>query len=314
MMVPDLNLLRVFDVLLEERNVTRAGARLGLTQSAVSHALSRLRYALNDELFVRGPSGMLPTPRALEIGPQVHAALNQLQAAITLTDFDPRTSERRFTIAAGAYACGVLVPPLVSRLAAEAPLSELAIIERAPDVVERLDTRRLDFVVGGAASAPERLTCETILTETLVWVVGIDHPLAEANEVTLEMLAATPHAKIAAAPIELRSDHDERRDLVSKEDAGAFEAALAARGLPRCVGVQVPDTYAALAVATRSNMAALIPRRLALIAAQGGRIRLIEPPYPSPAVEVTLLYVKDRLNEPAIAWMRDQIRTVAASL
>jgi DNA-binding transcriptional LysR family regulator len=61
-------------------------------------------------------------------------------------------------------------------------------------------------------------------------------------------------------------------------------------------------------------MAALIPRRLALIAAQGGRIRLIEPPYPSPAVEVTLLYVKDRLNEPAIAWMRDQIRTVAAKL
>jgi len=311
-MVPDLNLLRVFDVLLEERNVTRAGARLGLTQSAVSHALNRLRYALNDELFVRGPSGMLPTPRALEMGPQVHAALNQLQAAITLTDFNPKTSERRFTIAAGTYASGVLVPPLVSRLAAQAPLAELAIIERRPDSVERLDTRRLDFLVGGPSGTPERLTRETILTETLVWVVARDHPLASANKVTLEMLAATPYAQIAAAPLEPLSD--QRGDLVSKEDAGAFEGALAAAGLPRRVGVQVPDTYTALAVATRSNMAALIPRRLALIAAQSGRIALIEPPYPSPAVEVDLLYVKERLNEPAIAWMRDQIRNVAASL
>src|SRR4051812_30365405 len=138
MPTPDLNLLRVFDVLLEERNVTRAGARLGLTQSAVSHALNRLRYSLNDELFVRGPSGMQPTPRALEMGPQVHAALNQLQAALATPDFDPRPSERRFTVAAGVYACGVLAAPLVSRLAEEAPLSELAIVERSGDVAERL--------------------------------------------------------------------------------------------------------------------------------------------------------------------------------
>jgi DNA-binding transcriptional LysR family regulator len=316
-MIPDLNLLRVFDVLLEERNVTRAGARLGLTQSAVSHALNRLRYALNDELFVRGPSGMQPTPRALEMGPQVHAALNQLQAAVTPSDFDPRTSERRFTIAAGPYACGVLAPPLVSELGAQAPLAELVVVERGPDVVERLDSRRLDFMVSGVAHPPERFACETILNETLTWVVARDHPLAAAKAVTLEMLAATPHAKISGAPLEPHHEPVVARGIVSKsswEDTGAFEAALAARGLTRRIGVQVPDTYSALAVASRTNMAALIPRRLALLAAQNGRISLIEPPYPSPGVEVALLYVKERLNEPAIAWMRDLIRGVAAAL
>src|SRR6516162_11754250 len=92
----DLNLLRVFDALIEERSVTRAGARLGLTQSAVSHALNRLRYVLEDDLFVRGPAGMQPTPRAVEMGPQVHAALNQLQAALALLDFHALTTERRF--------------------------------------------------------------------------------------------------------------------------------------------------------------------------------------------------------------------------
>src|SRR5512144_2036769 len=118
----DLNLLRVFDVLLEERSVTRTGARLGLTQSAVSHALNRLRYTLNDELFLRGPAGMQPTPRAVEMGPQIHAALNQLQAALSPADFDPATSERRFSVVAGAYASAILVPPLVSVVAQSAPL------------------------------------------------------------------------------------------------------------------------------------------------------------------------------------------------
>src|SRR5579862_5913762 len=142
----DLNLLRVFDVLLEERSVTRAGARLSLTQSAVSHALNRLRYMLNDELFVRGPAGMQPTPRAVEMGPQVHAALNQLQAALAPSDFDPATSERRFAVVAGAYASAVLAPPLAGRLAEFAPQSELAITELALDVLERMDARRIDFM------------------------------------------------------------------------------------------------------------------------------------------------------------------------
>src|ERR1700761_2637972 len=125
----DLNLLRVFDVLLDERSVTRTGARLGLTQSAVSHALNRLRYVLGDELFVRGPAGMQPTPRAVEMGPQVHAALNQLSAALAPSDFDPATSERRFTVVAGAYASAILAPALAGRLSETAPHCELLIAE-----------------------------------------------------------------------------------------------------------------------------------------------------------------------------------------
>ncbi|THD79263.1 MAG: LysR family transcriptional regulator [Phenylobacterium sp.] len=315
MTTADLNLLRVFDVLLEERNVTRAGARLGLTQSAVSHALNRLRYSLGDELFVRGPSGMQPTPRALEMGPQVHSALSQLQAALAFPDFDPATSEHRFTVAAGAYACGVLAPPLVSRLRETAPLAELVLAEVGSDVVERLDARRVDFLVSGVNVAPERFAREAILTETLVWVARPDSPLGLAERVDLEMLASAPHVVISKIPTELGDGHSRR--LVTQpswEDTGAFETALAAQGLTRRVGVRVPDTYSALAIAIRSDMAALVPRRLAMISAQSGRLVLIEPPYPSPAVEVSLLYLKERLNEPAIAWMRTLIRAVADSL
>src|SRR5476649_559075 len=93
----DLNLLRLFDALAEERSVTRAGARLGLTQSAVSHALSRLRHALQDELFVRGPDGMRPTARAQEIAPMLRQGLEQLHAALAPADFTPAETRRRFS-------------------------------------------------------------------------------------------------------------------------------------------------------------------------------------------------------------------------
>jgi DNA-binding transcriptional LysR family regulator len=313
----DLNLLRVFDVLLEERSVTRTGARLGLTQSAVSHALNRLRYMLNDELFVRGPAGMQPTPRAVEMGPQVHAALNQLQAALAPSDFDPATSERRFSVVTGAYASAIMAPPLAARLAEVAPHSELLIAELANDVLERMDARRLDFMVGSVLAAPERFASETILTEELVWVVRTAHPLFQAERIDLQTLVSVPHVVMARSMPGLLEDGGERRAFVSRaswEDAGAFEAALAARGLTRQVGVSVPDTYTALAVASRTDMATLIPRRLALMSAQGGRVKLIDPPYESPSVDVSLLYLRERLAEPAIAWMRDLIRSVAAGL
>ena len=304
----DLNLLRVFDVLLEERSVTRAGARLGLTQSAVSHALNRLRYVLSDELFVRGPAGMQPTPRAVEMGPQVHAALNQLQAALAPSDFDPATSERRFALVTGAYAGAILAPPVASRLAQVAPQSELLIAELAIDILERLDARRVDFLVGSVLAAPERFARETILTEKLVWVVRTGHPGFQDEAIDLVMARNLPG---------LIEEGGERRPFVSRaswEDSGAFAAALAARGLTRRVGVSVPDTFTALAIASRTDMATLIPRRLALLSAQSGRVKLIEPPYESPSVEISLLYLKDRLAEPAIVWMRDLIRAVAASL
>lgn len=313
----DLNLLRVFDVLLEERSVTRAGARLGLTQSAVSHALNRLRYMLNDELFVRGPTGMQPTPRAVEMGPQVHAALNQLQAALAPSDFDPATSERRFALVTGAYASAVLAPPVASRLAEVAPQSELMIAELALDILERLDARRVDFLVGSVLAAPERFARETILTEQLVWVVRAGHPAFQDETIDLETLVSTPHVVMARNLPGLIEEGGERRPFVSRaswEDSGAFEAALAARGLTRRVGVSVPDTFTALAIASRTDMATLIPKRLALLSAQSGRVKLIEPPYESPSVEVSLLYLKDRLAEPAIVWIRDLIRAVAATL
>jgi DNA-binding transcriptional LysR family regulator len=305
----DLNLLRVFDVLLEERSATRAGARLGLSQSAVSHALGRLRYALNDDLFVRDPRGLKPTARSLEIGPQVHAALSQLQAAFAPPSFDPTTAERRFTIVAGSYACAVLVPELVAQMAREAPKAELVIAEAASDLLEQLDSRRADFVIGSIDSAPERLTHEILLRESLAWIVRAENPLPR-GAISIADLLSIPHVVISRRSVEGQGVSIR----ASWEDLGAFEAALEKKGLKRQVGVTVPDTYSAMGVIRRSDMAALIPRRLAALSTQSGVMRMVEPPYPSPQVDLGMLYLTDRVADPAIAWMRGLLRSVAGGI
>jgi DNA-binding transcriptional LysR family regulator len=306
----DLNLLRVFDVLLEERNATRAGVRLGLSQSAVSHALSRLRYLLEDELFVRDSRGLRPTPRSLELGPQVHSALSQLQAAFAPSTFDPATTERQFNLIAGPYACAILAPDLVARMSREAPTAALAIAELAPDLLEQLDSRRADIALSGSERAPARFVQEILLQDSLVWVVRVDNPLPH-GPVDLEQLTSIPHVVIA------RRSFDGATAVAAPagwEDQDAFEAALAKRGLKRRVGVTVSDTYSALGVVRRSDMTALIPRRLAALSAQTGLIRVVEPPYESPQVSLEMLYLAERAADPAIAWMRQLLRGVAGGM
>src|SRR5579859_7050896 len=117
----DLNLLIVFDAVMQERSVTRAGSRIGLSQPAMSHALNRLRYMLKDELFVRTPEGMAPTPRAEILAEPLRNVLSDLQLALEPVTFDPAASDRSFSIAVNNYAAMVLSPPLVAATRAAAP-------------------------------------------------------------------------------------------------------------------------------------------------------------------------------------------------
>ena len=117
----DLNLMKAFDALYAERHVTRAGSRIGLSQSAMSGALTRLRELLGDELFVRTPSGMQPTPRAHDLAGPVSDALRLLRSALQADSFDPATADNTVTLAMTDYAAFVLLPPLMARLSVDAP-------------------------------------------------------------------------------------------------------------------------------------------------------------------------------------------------
>jgi DNA-binding transcriptional LysR family regulator len=314
----DLNLLRVFEALVEERSATRAGARLGLTQSAISHALNRLRYELKDELFVRSPDGMQPTERAAEIAPRLRHGLLQLQLALVPTAFAPERSDRRFTITCTEYAGAVLMPALIARLRERAPRASLTVLPSNLGVADTLRSGRADLAIGSFRRVPEWAESEALLRETRVWVLSSEHPMA-GEELTLERLAELPHLVIAATGEDENAiegyvvDHGLER-LVTRSDAGLLQATLAARGLRRNIAVTTPHYLAALAVVSGSDIAALLPRRLATAMMGQYRLSLFEPPYPSPPFELMSLWHREHGEQPAVSWLRQQLREVAVEL
>jgi DNA-binding transcriptional LysR family regulator len=315
----DLNLLRVFDALMEERSVTRAGARLHLTQSAISHALNRLRYMLGDELFVRGAEGMQPTARAAEIGPRLRQALHHMQLALAPTAFDPRTTDRCFTVGATDYFSALLLPEITARLRAEAPCAELRL--RAiddVDVVEELDAGRMDLLTGAFGRIPERFAQEPLYRDEMVWVLRADHPAAD-KPLTLDLIAQLPHLSVALTGNVSEAidgfviQHGLERRVIAC-NRGGVDKVLAEHGLSRRNHITVPHFLAVPRILVHSDLIALMPRRLAARFMKVYPLKLIAPPHDCATFEVAALW-HARLGVRAdIAWFRALVRDVAAGL
>jgi len=295
----DLNLLRVFNALFEERSVTRAGTRLRVTQSAVSHALARLRELLDDKLFIKGPDGMTPTAKARAVGPRLRAGLLELQSALAAESFDPATAEYHFTIAADAYATTVLLPGVIKRICLDAPGVDVRITPNAADIAEALDTGRVDLAMSGYGRVPERLGLHGLLRDRLVWVLRGDHPFAQ-EPLTLERTEAMDGMVVERGL--------ERR--VAQDGDSALTEALANIGRQRQVRLTVPSTHAALAVG-ETDMAALVPWRMAVELAGHYRLKLLEPPYPGPETQLSMIWHLRHGSDPALKWLRDTIADVA---
>ena len=155
----DLNLLKAFDALYTERHVTHAGQRIGLSQSAMSGALTRLREAFKDELFVRSPAGMQPTPRADELAGPVSAALRLMRDILQVERFDPAAADHTVTVAMTDYAAFVLLPPLLARLALDAPRLDVRVrgIFGRAEALDLLDNGEATLAVGFPVEASARI-------------------------------------------------------------------------------------------------------------------------------------------------------------
>lgn len=176
----DLNLLLVFEAILRERSVSGAAKRLHLSQPATSHALSRLRRRLKDQLFVLTPAGMTPTPRAEQLALPVRRALSELQLALEPDTFAPATAERRFVIAVNNYAAVVLAAPLVARCRELAPRIRLSLRPsgtlnvNVPDLLERAE---LDLVISAIDPPAERFSSQVLLADRYVVAMRRRHPM-----------------------------------------------------------------------------------------------------------------------------------------
>jgi len=310
----DLNLLRVFEALLAEGSATRAGQRLGLTQSAVSHSLARLRLALGDELFVRGPAGLLATPRAMELGGTVREAMKLLEAAVSPPRFDPATTDRRFDISAGAYTCAVLMPKVIECVLKTAPGVRLRIRNVEAPITEALDRGDIDMVIGGFEHVPERFSYCPLFSEQGVWVVRADHAAARSR-MTVDDIIGLPHLLVASGQPVRDQRQDPRNLHLLRISAWSEDYALGSTRISDFDGpVTVPDSYSALSIVVQTDMAALLPRRFAQTAVEKGRVVVIEPATAPRAFEIGAVVRQGEQEARPVAWLLGLVSEIARTI
>jgi DNA-binding transcriptional LysR family regulator len=293
----DLNLLVALDALLEERSVTRAAKRMGVTQPAMSHALSRLRELFDDPLLVRTNAGMVATERAKATGPRLRRLLGDVSAVIgTPPAFDPETEARVFRIALSDYAQFVLLPPLLERLRERAPRVSITALAVPADPQDALESGRTDLVLLGRRALPEAdLLRQSLFEDTMVCVVRKDHPRV-GRSLTVEDYAALDHAFIAPR---------------AEAGAGVIERALEELGLARRIVLRVPQFVIAPWVVSRSDLVLTAPRRMAIPFAEALPLRIVECPVKLPTFDMSQFWHARQQDDPAHVFLRTQIAEVA---
>ena len=288
----DLNLIRVFDVVYRERNLTRAAATLFLSQSAVSHALGRLRAQLGDPLFERQGRGVMPTPLARQLAPVVREALATLQHALQLgRRFQPEQDLRQLTLAMPDELEPLLLPPLLHHLHSVAPQATIASVrlDRAA-LMRDLAAGRLDFAIDVAPLADAELRQQTLFRDQFCVVAARGRRRAD-----LKTYLAARHIAVSS-----------RRTGLALEDF-----LLSRQGLQRTIALRCQHYDAACRIVAESDLLLTMPRRQAESLRASRDVRLLPPPVELPAVESQLYWHQKSADDPANVWLRGQLRELA---
>ena len=294
----DLNLLVVFDALMRDRSVTRAGQRLGLSQPAMSQALTRLRHMLKDELFVRSPNGMMPTPRAEQLATPIRIALDGLQQSLEPTQFEPAKAAATFRIAVDNYAAIVLVAPIAEHVARNAPGVTLDFRPSGTlNIPDLLDRSELHLAIGPPRVQAERFSLRRLLQDQFVIVHRKGHPAASAREFSTEMLATLPQLEISSAQF-----------------GADFAEAAPGKSKPVLKPAMRAPFLAAAQILATSDLVSVFPLNIARHMTKSHGLvlhRLSRPPKP---LEAAMIWLRRLDNQPAHAWLREVIVRVANDL
>lgn len=290
----DLNLLVALDVLLAERNVTRAAARLNLSQSAMSAALARLRTLFNDPLLLRTAGGMLPTSRGEELAAPVKQVLEEIERLVQPSDgFDPATAKATFTIAASDYVQWAILPQLVDYLQQNAPQVGLEVQPSDyAGIGRQLESGDVDLVVINAANAPSAGRSRPLYTDRFIVVARRDHPQLKRGMLTVDDFCAVDHVLVA------RHGH-------IFAGAAQIDDALAALDRKRRVRLSVPHFLLVPELVARSDMIAVLPERLARSFAD--RLQTFDLPLDVPHLTFAAVWHERTHRNPAQAWLRQAL-------
>ncbi|MFZ2307788.1 MAG: LysR family transcriptional regulator [Rhodoferax sp.] len=303
----DLNLLKVFDVIMSERSLTRAAELLALTQPAVSNALRRLRETLGDELLVRKGRTLEPTPRGQELWPAVRDTLQRLQAALAPHPFEPASATTTFVLTMADATAAELMPPLVELFAVQAPDVSLRVVPLTTrDPRRLLDEGHADLAIGNFPAVITDLTARAQSGEVVAFV---HHRLFQGDYVCV-MRKGHP---LARGPFTLERYCAARHMLVSFSGRayGFIDEALAALGHTRRVVLTVNQFFTAGKVVTHSDLLAVLPRHFVNVTGFADQLVLRELPFTSPAIQIDALWHQRQNSSSAHAWLRAQVAALA---
>ncbi|MCC6210406.1 MAG: LysR family transcriptional regulator [Burkholderiales bacterium] len=288
----DLNLLVVFEALLEHQSVTRAGAAIGLSQPAMSAALARVRALFDDPLFVRAAGGVRPTARAEALAEPVRRVLQAVRSEVLAkAHFDPRATSRSFTLITPDIGEIAFLPRLLARLAAEAPNATIRTLAMPPPAIERaLESGRADLAVGLFPDLTRaRFYQRRLFRNSFICAVAANHH-SLAEPVSLKLFLEASHAVV--------SPEGRSHDL--------FERELRRRNCVRRVRLEIPHYLSLPAIIAASDLVATVPRDIGFAFAKLAKLRLLEPPF-NVSFDVRQYWHERAHKDPVNVWLRKMI-------
>jgi len=285
----DLNLLRVFDAVLQERSVTAAAARLGLTQPAVSNALARLRTLLGDALFVRTPVGMEATPFARGVAEPVRQALALLDSALAHgPGFEPASATRAFRFYMSDLGQIEFLPPLIERVQRAAPGVRLeAVALDVEDIAGALGTGALDLAMGFLPGLGPPVRRRALFRDPYLCLMRADHPI---KTLTKRKFLDASHALVT-----YRGGHR------------VVEEALERAGLARRISLRLPHFTVVPMVLERTDLICTLPARVARVFERRGKLKSLPPPVPIPVADVAVHWHERFDADQGNRWLREQL-------
>ena len=302
----DLNLLIYLDVLLREKNVTRAAGQLNITQPAMSNGLKRLRTLFNDPILVRTSDGMVPTERARALAPAIRKILLELEEALQgEEEFNEKNSQRVFRLMASDYAASTLLPRLLKRINKIAPNVTIDIMTPSDVNFHDVEAGKIDMAINRFDELPQSFHQKTIWRDTFSCLLSADNPVVE--KFNLNTYLGAKHVWVSKTGFGVGVGMDPK----DVQKLGWVDEALARLGKKRDIKVFTRNYHVAMQLAFEGGLVATLPSRAALIHKNDANYTILKPPFDIPDIELKMIWSPLLHHDASHIWFRQLVLEAA---
>lgn len=303
----DLNLLVAFDVLLRERNVTRAASQLNITQPAMSNSLKRLRTLLNDPVLVRTSDGMVATERADQLAPTVRKILRELKEALqSIEKFDPFESKRVFRIMASDYAASIILPKLLKKLNELAPQVTIDIMTPSDVTFHDVEDGKIDMAINRFDNLPQSFHQKVLWKDNFSCLTNNTNPILE--NFSLESYLATKHVWVSKTGFGVGLGMDPK----DVQKLGWVDEALARLDVRRDIKVFTRNYHFAMQIAHDDEIIATLPTKAAMLYVNDPNFAIMKTPFEIPDIELKMIWSPLLHHEASHIWFRQLVTEIAS--